>query len=122
MVGRRTLEFAVGIVAAAVVSGGLSLYVAMPYALAVGLAAGTPSLVRTSTRLDRDAYDAAKSSTEQVVDGALAAGATAAVGLGGGYAVLSAGITGPVASAVAAAVGVFAGQATFYARNREHLG
>ncbi len=121
MDSRRTLEFVVGIVAAATVAGGLSLYVATPYALAIGLAAGTPALVRTTTRLNRTRYDAAKSSTEQVVDGALAAAATGAVGLAGGYAVLSAGLTGPVASAVAAAVGVFAGQATFYARNSEYI-
>ncbi len=122
MVERRTLEFVVGIVAAATVAGGLSLYVEMPYALAVGLAAGTPALVRTSMRLNRTRYDAAKSSTEQVVDGALAAGATGVVGLGAGYLVLSNGLAGPVASAVAAATGVFAGQAIFYARNSRYIG
>jgi len=121
MVARRTLEFAVGIVAAATIAGALSLYVATPYALAVGLAAGTPALVRTSTRLDRSRYDRTNSSTEQVLDGALAAVATGAVGLAGGYLVLSNGFTGPVASAVAAAVGVFAGQAVFYGRNGAYI-
>jgi hypothetical protein len=119
MVSRRTLEFLVGVVAAATVTGGLSLYVATPYALAVGLAAGTPSLVRTSARLDRDAYDAAKSSTEQVVDGTIAAGSTLVVGLAAAYLALSNGYDGPIAAAAVAALGVLAGQVAFYVRSRD---
>ncbi|MFC3477122.1 hypothetical protein [Halobacterium litoreum] len=121
MVSRPTLEFVAGIVAAGVVAGGLSLHVATPYALAVGLAAGTPALVRTSTRLDRDAYDAAKSETEQVVDGAVAAGATLVLGLAAGYVAVSGGYEGAIAAAAAAAFGVLGGQFAFYARNRDYV-
>jgi len=121
MVSRNTLEFVVGLVVAGVVTGGLAMSVALPYALAVGLAAGTPGLVRTSMRIDREAYVDAKSANEQVLDGALAAGSTAAVGLVGGYLAIANGFTGPVASAVAASVGVFAGQAAFYLRNGEFV-
>lgn len=119
MVSRRTLEFLVGVVAAATVAGSLSLYVATPYALAVGLAAGTPSLVLTSARLDRDAYDAAKSGTEQIVDGALAAGATLVVGLLAAFLAVSNGYGGPIAAAGVAALGVLAGQVAFYVRSSE---
>ncbi|MFB6268543.1 MAG: hypothetical protein ABEH83_01270 [Halobacterium sp.] len=121
MVSANTLEFVVGLVAAGVVTGGLALYVPLPYSLAVGLAAGTPSLVRTSMRLDRDRYEAAKSSTEQVVDGALAAAATLAVGVAGGYVALESGYSGSIGAAVAAGVGVFGGQAVFYVRNSEYV-
>jgi len=122
MVSRNTLEFVVGLTTAGVVAGVLSVSMETAYALAIGLAAGTPALVRTSSRLDRAAYDAAKSSTEQVVDGALAAASTAAVGLASGYLAVSSGYEGPVAIAVAAATGVFAGQFAFYARNGEYVG
>ncbi|AHG04445.1 hypothetical protein HALDL1_13205 [Halobacterium sp. DL1] len=121
MVSRQTLEFVVGIVTAGVVAGGLSLYVSVPYALAVGLAAGTPSLVRTSLGLDRAAYDAAKTSTAQVVDGAIAAGAALVVGLVGGYLAVSNGYAGSIAAAVAAALAVFGGQVAFYVRNRAYI-
>ncbi|MGB9965027.1 hypothetical protein [Halobacterium sp. CBA1126] len=121
MVSRRTLEFLVGIVAAATVAGGASTYVATPYALAIGLAAGTPSLVRTSSRLDREAYDAANTSTEQVVDGALATAATLAVGLGAAYVAVSNGYDGPIAAAGVAAFAVLAGQGAFYARTKEFV-
>ena len=121
MVSRSTLEFVVGLTTAGVVAGVLSVSMETAYALAVGLAAGTPALVRTSSRLDRDAYDAAKSSTEQVVDGALAAASTAGIGLAGGYLAVSNGYAGPVAIAVAAATGVFAGQIVFYVRNSEYI-
>jgi hypothetical protein len=122
MVSRNTLEFVVGLTTAGVVAGILSLSVETAYALAIGLAAGTPALVRTSSRLDRDAYEAARSGSEQVVDGALAAASTAVVGLAGGYLAVSNGFEGPVAIAVAAATGVFAGQLAFYARNDEYIG
>jgi hypothetical protein len=121
MFSRSTLEFVVGLVAAGVVTGGLALSAPLPYALAVGLAAGTPSLVRTSMRLDRDRYEAAKSETAQVVDGALAAVATALVGVAAGYLATSNGFDGPIAAAVAAAMGVFAGQSAFYVRNTEYV-
>lgn len=121
MVSRNTLEFVVGLVAAGVVTGGLALRVAVPYALAVGLAVGTPSLVRTSMRLNRGRYEAERSSTGQVVDGALAAVATLVVGVTGGYVAISSGYGGPVGAAVAAGVGVFAGQAAFYVRNGEYV-
>jgi hypothetical protein len=121
MVSRSTLEFAVGLTTAGVVSGALSLSTETAYALAIGLAAGTPALVRTSARLDREAYDAAASGTEQVVDGALAAASTAAVGLAAGYLAVTNGHEGAVAVAVAAAAGVFAGQVAFAARNAEHV-
>ncbi|SEW23857.1 hypothetical protein [Halobacterium jilantaiense] len=121
MVSRSTLEFVVGLTTAGVVSGALSLSMETAYALAIGLAAGTPALVRTSSRLDRESYDAAKSSTEQVVDGALAAVSTAVVGVAGGYVAVSNGYEGPVAIAVAAATGVFAGQILFYARNGDYI-
>jgi|GEM_PF-1278730 hypothetical protein len=121
MVSRNTLEFVVGLTTAGVVAGTLSLSMETAYALAVGLAAGTPALVRTSSRLDRDAYDAAKSGTQQVVDGALAAVSTAAVGLAGAYLAVSNGYEGPVAIAVAAGTGVFASQLAFYARNGEYI-
>ena len=121
MVSRNTLEFVVGLTTAGVVAGVLSLSMETAYALAIGLAAGTPALVRTSSRLDRAAYDAAKTGGEQVVDGALAAVSTAAVGLVGGYLAVSNGYEGPVAIAVAAGTGVFAGQLAFYARNGEYI-
>jgi len=121
MVSRSTLEFVVGLTTAGVVSGALSLSTETAYALAIGLAAGTPALVRTSSRLDREAYDAARTSTEQVVDGALAAAGTAVVGLAAGYVAVTNGYEGPVAIAVAAAAGVFAGQMAFYARNAEYI-
>ena len=121
MVSRNTLEFVVGLTTAGVVAGALSLSMETAYALAIGLAAGTPALVRTSSRLDRAAYDAAKTGGEQVVDGALAAASTAAVGLVGGYLAVSNGYEGPVAIAVAAGTGVFAGQLAFYARNGEYI-
>jgi len=117
---RSTQEFLVGVVAAATVAGGLSLSVATPYALAVGLAAGTPSLVRTSARLDRDAYDADHTSTEQVVDGALAAGASLSVGLVAAHFAVTSGYDGPIAAAGVAALGVLAGQSAFYARTSEY--
>src|SRR6056297_2098648 len=120
MVSRNTLEFVVGLTTAGVVAGALSLSMETAYALAIGLAAGTPALVRTSSRLDRAAYDAAKTGGEQVVDGAFAAVSTAAVGLVGGYLAVSNGYEGPVAIAVAAGTGVFAGQLAFYARNGEY--
>lgn len=122
MVSRSTLEFLVGLTTAGLVAGSLSLSVETAYALAVGLAAGTPALVRTSSRLDREAYETARSSTEQVLDGALAAASTAAVGLAGGYLAVSNGYAGPVAIAVAAGTGMFAGQLSFYARNGEYIG
>lgn len=122
MVSRNTLEFVVGLVVAGLVAGGLSVSMETAYALAIGLAAAAPSLVRTSARLDRDAYDAAKTSTEQVVDGALVSVSTAAVGLVGGYVAVTNGYAGPVAVAVAAATGVFAGQTVFYVRNGEYVG
>jgi len=122
MVSRNTLEFVAGLVVAGVVAGALSVSTETAYALAVGLAAASPSLVRTSARLDRAAYDAAKTGTGQVVDGALVAASTAAVGLAGGYVAVSNGYAGPIAVAVAAGTGVFAGQAVFYARNREYVG
>lgn len=118
---RNALEFAVGLVAAGAVTAVLASVVRLPYALSVGLAAGTPSLVRTSIGLDRGKYEAAKSGTDQVVDGALAAAATGGVGLAGGYLAISNGYTGPVAAAVAAAVGVFAGQTAFYLRNSAYV-
>lgn len=121
MDSQDALEFSVGLVAAGLVTAGLATTVRLPYALAVGLAAGTPSLVRTSMQLDRSAYAAAKSGVDQVVDGALAAAATGSVGLAAGYLAISAGFTGPVAAAIAAALGVFAGQAAFYVRNREYV-
>lgn len=121
MVSRNTLEFVVGLVAAGVVTGGLALRVPLPYALAVGLAAGTPSLVRTSMRLNRSRYEAERASAEQVVDGALAAGATLAVGLAGGYVAIASGYGGSIGAAVAAGVGVFAGQSAFYLRNGEFV-
>jgi len=121
MVSRNTLEFVVGLTTAGVVAGALSLSMETAYALAIGLAAGTPALVRTSSRLDRAAYDAAKTGGEQVVDGAFAAVSTAAVGLVGGYLAVSNGYEGPVAIAVAAGTGVFAGQLAFYARNGEYI-
>lgn len=121
MVSRSTLEFVVGLTAAGVVAGTLSVSIEPAYALAIGLAAGTPALVRTSTRLDRTAYDAATSSTEQVVDGALAAASTAVVGLAAAYIAVSNGYRGSVAIAVAAATGVFAGQIAFYARNSAYV-
>ncbi|MCG1003976.1 MULTISPECIES: hypothetical protein [Halobacterium] len=122
MVSRRTLEFLVGVVAAATIAGGLSLSVATPYALAVGLAAGTPSLVRTSARLDRDAYDADHTSTEQIVDGAIAAGATLVVGLAAAYFAVTSGYDGPIAAAGVAALGVLAGQFAFYTRTAAYEG
>lgn len=121
MVSRNTLEFVVGLVAAGVVTGGLALQVPLPYALPVGLAAGTPALVRTSMRLNRGRYEAERSSSEQVVDGALAAGATLVVGLVGGYVAISTGYGGSVGAAVAAGVGVFAGQSAFYVRSGEFV-
>lgn len=121
MVSRQTQEFVVGVVAAGVVAGGLSLHLSTPYALAIGLAAGTPSLVRTSLPLDRDAYDEATTSTEQVVDGAIAAVAALAVGLVGGYLAVSNGYDGSIAAALAAALAVFGGQVAFYARNSAYM-
>lgn len=121
MVSRSTLEFVVGLTTAGIVAGALSLSTDTAYALALGLAAGTPALVRTSSRLDREAYDAATDSTRQVVDGAIAAAATAVVGLAGGYLAVSNGYAGPVAIAVAAGSGVFAGQVVFYRRNAEYI-
>jgi hypothetical protein len=122
VLSRNTLEFLVGLTAAGLVAGGLSLSTETSYALALGLAAGMPALLRTSSRLDRDAYDAARSASEQVVDGALAAASTAVVGLAAGYLAVSNGYGGPVAIAVAAGAGVFAGQLSFYVRNDEYLG
>ncbi|WP_232702579.1 hypothetical protein [Halobacterium wangiae] len=121
MVSRQTLEFVVGVVVAGVVAGTLSLSMSAPYALAIGLAAGTPSLVRTSLRIDRAAYDAAKTSTAQVVDGAIAAVAALAVGLAGGYLAVSNGYSGSIAAAVVAALGVFGGQVAFYVRNSDYI-
>jgi hypothetical protein len=121
MLSRNTLEFLVGLTTAGVVAGALSLTVGPAYALALGLAAATPAFVRTSSRLDRDAYEAATTSTGQVVDGALAAGGTALVGLAAGYLAVSNGYGGSVAIAVAAGAGVFAGQVAFYARNAEFI-
>jgi hypothetical protein len=121
MVSRNTLEFLVGLVVAGGVTSGLSLSVPLAYALAVGLAAGTPSLVRTSMRLNRQRYEDDHSSTEQVVDGALAAAATLVVGLLGGYVAIANGHGGSIGAAVAAGIGVFGGQATFYFRNHEYV-
>ncbi|MFB6073334.1 MAG: hypothetical protein ABEJ88_10270 [Halobacterium sp.] len=118
---RRTLEFVVGLAVAGGVSGLLSLQVATPYALAAGIAASTPAFVRASSGLDRDRYETDRSSDEQVVDGALAAGAALVVALAGGYLAVSNGYTGAVGAAVPAALGVFAGQAVFYSRNADYL-
>lgn len=121
MVSRNTQEFVVGLVAAGVVTGALALRLPTAYALAIGLATGTPSLVRTSMRLNRTRYASAKSTNAQVVDGAVAAASTAAVGLAAGFLAISNGFGGPVAAALAAAAGVFAGQVSFYARNRDYI-
>jgi hypothetical protein len=121
MVSRNTQEFVVGLVAAGVVTGALALRMPTAYALALGLATGTPSLVRTSARLNRTAYHDAKSTNEQVVDGAISAASTAAVGLAAGFLAISNGYEGAIAAALAAAGGVFAGQIAFYVRNREFI-
>jgi Kef-type K+ transport system membrane component KefB len=121
MVSRNTQEFVVGLVAAGVVTGFLAFQLPTAYALAVGLATGTPSLVRTSARLDRERYDREHSTNDQLVDGAIAAVSTAAVGLLAGFLALSNGFAGAIPAALAAAGGVFAGQVAFYARNRDYI-
>lgn len=122
MSSRRTLEFVAGIVASGGVAGVASLHTATAYALAIGLAVGTPALVRTSSRFDRTRYLRRKSGSEQALDSLLAGGSTLAVGLVAGYVAVNAGYSGAVAAAVAAAFGVLAGQAVFYVRNSTYIG
>lgn len=121
MRSRRTVEFVAGIVASGGVAGVASLYVQTAYALAIGLAVGTPALVRTGSRLDRAHYQRRKSSSEQAADAVLAGVSTLVVGLAAGYVAIGADYSGAIAAAVAAAFGVLAGQAVFYLRNSAYI-
>ncbi|MCF2164850.1 MULTISPECIES: hypothetical protein [Halobacterium] len=121
MSSRNTLEFAVGVVVAGVVAGALSVRLRTASALVLGLAAAMPSLARTSTHLDRAAYEAGASSRRQIIDGALAATSTAIAGVASGYAALAVADSAAVTIAAAATAGVFAGQAVFYARTRQYV-